>query len=48
MRAIGAFELQVEPETETHPAKVSIVLRGAHPDEHGVIHVSPECGSVSV
>jgi hypothetical protein len=48
MRASGAFELIVQPETDTHPAKVSIALRGAVPDEHGVIHMTPDCMSLDV
>ena len=28
MRSVGAFEPQVEPETDTPPLKVSIALRG--------------------
>ena len=43
MRASGAFELIVQPETDTHPVKVSIALHGAVPDEHGVIHLTPDC-----
>ena len=48
MRSIGTFELHVEPETDTHPAKVSVVLQGARPDERGVIHLTPECMSLDV
>ena len=48
MRSIGTFELEVEPETDTHPAKVSVVLRGARPDEHGVVHLTPECKTLDV
>jgi hypothetical protein len=43
MRASGAFELIVQPETDTHPPKMSVALRGAQPDEHGVIHLTPDC-----
>ena len=48
MRSVGALELQVEPETETHPMRVSMVLRGARADEHGTILMSPECMSLDV
>jgi hypothetical protein len=48
MRSIGTFELHVEPETDTHPTKVSVVLQGARPDERGVIHLTPECMSLDV
>ncbi len=48
MRSIRTIELHVEPETDTHPAKVSVVLQGAQPDERGVIHVTPDCMSLDV
>ena len=48
MRASGAFELHIEPETNTHPAKVKVVLRGARPDEHGSLRMTPECMSLDV
>ena len=48
MRASGAFELHIEPETDTHPAKVTVVLRGAKPDEHGNLAMTPECMSLDV
>jgi hypothetical protein len=43
MRAVGTFELHVEPETETRLARISLVLIGTMPDERGVIHVTPDC-----
>ncbi len=43
MRTIGAFELHIEPETETRPLRVSICLAGAVPDARGVLHLSPDC-----
>ena len=43
MRAVGAFELHVEQETETQPLRVSIFLSGATPDERGVLHLSRDC-----
>jgi hypothetical protein len=43
MRKLSAFELQVEPETETTLPRVSLSLVGASPDEHGIIHVTPDC-----
>jgi hypothetical protein len=48
MRSIGTFELHTEPETPTHPAKVSVVLQGAQPDEHGVVYLTPECMTLDV
>ena len=48
MRSIGTFELHVEPENDTCPAKVSVVLQGVRPDERGVIHLTPECMSLDV
>lgn len=48
MRASGAFELHIEPETDTRPAKVTVVLRGAHPDEAGNLRMTPECLSLDV
>ncbi len=43
MHAVGAFELHIEPETETRPMRVSICLVGAVPDDRGVLHLSPDC-----
>ncbi len=43
MHAVGAFELHIEPETETRPLRVSICLAGAVPDDRGVLHLSPDC-----
>ncbi len=48
MRASGAFQLDIEPETDTRPMRVKVVLLGVHPDEHGVIHMTPECLSLDV
>jgi hypothetical protein len=48
MRASGAFELVVQPETDTHPTKVSVVLRGAVRDELGLIHDTPDCMTLDV
>jgi hypothetical protein len=43
MRALGAFELHVEPATETTLPRVFLALVGAQPDEQGVVHVTPDC-----
>ncbi len=43
MRTVSAFELHIEPETETRPLRVSICLAGAAPDDRGVRHLSPDC-----
>ncbi len=43
MHAVGAFELHIEPGTETRPMRVSICLVGAVPDDRGVLHLSPDC-----
>ena len=48
MRASGAFELQIEPEADTRPMKVAVVLRGVKPDEYGNLHMTPECMSLDV
>ncbi len=48
MRASGAFQLDIEPETDTQPMRVKVVLLGVHPDEYGVIHMTPECMSLDV
>ena len=48
MRTSGAFQLDIEPETDTHPMKVRVVLLGAQPDEHGAIPMTPECMSLDV
>ena len=46
MRALGAFELHVEQETEATLPRVSIALVGVTPDEQGVVHVTPDCRTV--
>ncbi len=43
MRTAGAFELHIEPETETRPMRVSICLTGAPRDDRGMVHMSPDC-----
>ena len=44
MRLTGAFTLHVEPWSDTHPPRVSIVLTtGAAPDERGLLHITPDC-----
>ncbi len=43
MRTAGAFELHIEPETETRPMRVSICLTGAPRDDSGVVHMTPDC-----
>ncbi len=43
MRTVGAFELHIEPATETKSLRVSIALVGAQPDEWGILHLTPEC-----
>ncbi len=48
MRASGAFQLDIEPETDTRPMRVKVILLGLHPDEHVVIHITPECMSLDV
>ena len=46
MRIEGKFILNTEAATSTHPARVSIVLTGAVPDERGLLHVIPDCMSL--
>jgi hypothetical protein len=41
MRASGAFQLVIEPETDTRPMRATVVLVGARPDEHGVVKMTP-------
>jgi hypothetical protein len=48
MRTVGAFELDIDPETDMQPMKVKVVLMGAVPNEHGVISMTPECMSLDV
>ncbi len=48
MRASGAFQLVIEPETDTRPMRATVVLVGARPDEHGVVKMTPECMSLDV
>lgn len=43
MRTAGMFTLHIEPETAALPARVSIALSGAMPDQRGVLHVTPNC-----
>lgn len=43
MHAVGAFELHIEPETETRAMRVSICLVGAVPDDRGVLYLTPDC-----
>jgi hypothetical protein len=43
MRTAGVFVLHVEPETPTTPARVSLALSGAVPDQRGVFHVTRPC-----
>ncbi len=44
MRLTGAFTLHVEPWSDTHPPRVSIVLiTGAVANERGPVHVTPDC-----
>jgi hypothetical protein len=43
MRTAGFFILNIEPETPSSPARLSIALSGAVPDHRGVLHVTGEC-----
>jgi hypothetical protein len=44
MRLTGAFALHVQPETDAHPPRVSIVLTtGAVANERGLVHITPDC-----
>ena len=43
MRPAGAFTLSIEPATEVLPAWVSIILSGAAPDAHSILHLTPDC-----
>src|SRR4051812_49008827 len=43
MRQLGTFTLNIEPATEAIPARVSIGLSGARPDEKGVLYLTPDC-----
>src|SRR4051812_43194562 len=46
MRQLGSFTLNIEPATATTPARVSIRLAGARPDEKGVLHLTPDCMTI--
>ena len=48
MHTSGAFQLDIQPETDTQPMRVKVVLLGVHPDEHGLIPMTPECMSLDV
>jgi hypothetical protein len=44
MHLTGAFNLHIEPGTEAHPPRVSIILLpGAVPDDKGLLHLTPGC-----
>lgn len=43
MRQLGTFALHLEPATASAPARVSITLSGAQPDEKGILHLTPDC-----
>ena len=48
MRVSEVVQLDIKPETDTHPMKVRVVLPGATPNEHGAIPMTPECMSLDV
>ena len=48
MRASGAFQLVIEPETETRSMRATVVLVDARPDERGTVKMTPECMSLDV
>ncbi len=48
MRASGAFQLVIAPETHTRPMRATVVLVDARPDEHGTVRMTPECMSLDV
>ena len=48
MHASGAFQLVIEPETETWPMRATVVLVDARPDENGTVKMTPECMSLDV
>jgi hypothetical protein len=48
MHASGAFQLVVEPETETRPMRATVALVDARPDERGLVKMTPECMSLDV
>src|SRR3954454_6486591 len=43
MRQLGTVVLNVEPASETMPARVSIALAGARPDDKGIMYMTPDC-----
>ena len=48
MHASGAFQLVIEPETETWPMRATVVLVDERPDENGTAKMTPECMSLDV
>ncbi len=48
MRASGAFQLIIEPETDTRPMRATVVLVDARPNERGTVKMTPECMSLDV
>ncbi len=48
MRTAGAFQLVIEPETDTRPMRVSVALSAARADEQGMVQLTPACMSLNV
>ncbi len=48
MRGSGAFQLVIEPETETRPMRATVMLVDSRPDEHGTVKMTPECMSLDI
>lgn len=48
MHTSGAFQLVIEPETDTHPMRAAVVLVNVRTDETGAVKMTPECMSLDV
>ncbi len=46
MRLTGTFSLNVEAASGPFPARVSLVLAGAVPDDDGLVHLTPPCATL--
>jgi hypothetical protein len=46
MRLTGTFSLNIEAASGPLPARISVVLAGAVPDENGVVHLTPDCATL--
>ena len=46
MPARHVFTLDLQPESESTPPRLALVLVGLSPDQRGFIHLTPECSDL--